>query len=118
MQRFDETFLDRLETLRLACRRQVRGFREGDRATRRRGGSGDFHSHRGYAPGDDLRRVDWNVYARSELAQAQMELLDDVELRQRLADEATRVVEKRFSLETQLASLDRLYASLAPGRPM
>ncbi len=64
MQRLDETFLDRLETLRLACRRQVRGFREGDRATARRGGSGDFHSHRGYVPGDDLRRVDWNAYAR------------------------------------------------------
>lgn len=62
--RFDEEFLRRLEALRLAVRRRIRGRREGDRATPRRGGAGEFHSHRAYVQGDDLRCVDWSVYAR------------------------------------------------------
>ncbi|MDD3117614.1 MAG: DUF58 domain-containing protein [Victivallales bacterium] len=38
------------------------GFRLG----RRCGSSLEFMEHRDYAPGDDLRRLDWNVYARTE----------------------------------------------------
>lgn len=61
---FDEDFLRRLENLRLAVRRAVMGRREGDRATRKRGGSGDFASHRSYSQGDDFRAIDWNLYGR------------------------------------------------------
>lgn len=32
---------------------------------RRRGGSAEFQEHRPYAPGDDLRRIDWLAFARS-----------------------------------------------------
>ncbi len=38
---------------------------QGNRLSRRRGQSPEFVDHRGYAPGDDLRRLDWNVLARS-----------------------------------------------------
>jgi uncharacterized protein (DUF58 family) len=37
----------------------------GERASRRRGGSAEFQDHRPYAPGDDLRRVDWAAFART-----------------------------------------------------
>jgi uncharacterized protein (DUF58 family) len=39
---------------------------QGSIASRRRGQSPEFVDHRGYAPGDDLRRLDWNVLARSD----------------------------------------------------
>ena len=39
---------------------------QGNRVSRRRGQSPEFVDHRGYAPGDDLRRLDWNVLARSD----------------------------------------------------
>lgn len=39
---------------------------QGAIASRRRGQSPEFVDHRGYAPGDDLRRLDWNVLARSD----------------------------------------------------
>lgn len=50
--------------MRLAVRRRISGSREGDRLTRGARGTGEFHSHRAYASGDDLRQIDWNVYAR------------------------------------------------------
>lgn len=39
---------------------------QGGIASRRRGQSPEFVDHRAYAPGDDLRRLDWAVLARSE----------------------------------------------------
>lgn len=55
--------LDRLRR-HLALRTASEG--QGSRASRRRGQSPEFVDHRGYAPGDDLRRLDWNVLARSD----------------------------------------------------
>ena len=64
MKLFDEKFLSRLEGLRLAVRRPVRGPREGERPSARRGGSAEFVSHRSYTPGDSFRAIDWHLYAR------------------------------------------------------
>jgi len=61
---FDETFLRKLEGLRFAVRRAILGRREGERLTRRRGGSAEFTSYRAYAQGDDFRSIDWNLYGR------------------------------------------------------
>jgi len=61
---FDEDFLRTLEGLRLAVRRAVTGRREGERATRRRGGSEEFVTHRAYSQGDEIRAIDWNLYGR------------------------------------------------------
>jgi len=55
--------LDRLRR-HLALRTATDG--QGSRMSRRRGQSPEFVDHRQYAPGDDLRRLDWNVLARSE----------------------------------------------------
>src|SRR5262245_50862396 len=61
---FDDAFLRKLEGLRLAVRRSVSGRREGDRLTRKRGGSAEFQSHRSYTQGDEFRAIDWNLYGR------------------------------------------------------
>jgi uncharacterized protein (DUF58 family) len=55
--------LDRLRR-HLALRTATEG--QGSRMSRRRGQSPEFVDHRAYSPGDDLRRLDWNVLARSE----------------------------------------------------
>ena len=44
--------------------RRVRGARSGERRSRKRGAGLEFSEHRDYEPGDDLRFVDWNVFAR------------------------------------------------------
>ena len=54
----------RLSRLRLAGRRRVEGRFSGTHASRRHGSSLDFADYREYVPGDDLRRIDVNAYAR------------------------------------------------------
>lgn len=64
MALFDEPFIRRLETLRVAFARRARAERDGDRTVKRPGSSTEFASHRAYTPGDDPARIDWHVYAR------------------------------------------------------
>ena len=59
-----EAFLQRLDALQLAMRAPARGGAGGLRRSRALGSSVEFSDFREYAPGDDLRRVDWNAYAR------------------------------------------------------
>ena len=63
---FNEGFLRRLEQLELASRRLTAGRMKGERRSVRRGQSVEFADYRNYAAGDDLRQLDWNVYARLE----------------------------------------------------
>jgi uncharacterized protein (DUF58 family) len=58
-------FVRELEVLRRRLDVRARSGAAGDHVARRRGGASDFAQHRAYEPGDDLRRVDWNAYARS-----------------------------------------------------
>lgn len=61
---FDETTLRKLNQLTLVASRMRAGTNKGDRRSTRRGSSVEFADYRVYAPGDDLRRLDWNIYAR------------------------------------------------------
>ncbi len=63
---FDEEFLRRLQRLAIVARRSRPGHTRGERSSPRRGSSLEYADMRAYVPGDDLRRVDWNVYARLE----------------------------------------------------
>jgi uncharacterized protein (DUF58 family) len=63
---FDETFMRRLERLSLIARRVRAGRGKGERRSTKRGASVEFADYRDYTPGDDLRRLDWRVYARLE----------------------------------------------------
>jgi uncharacterized protein (DUF58 family) len=56
--------LARLEQMELVSRKIFRGRMKGERRSRRKGQSVEFADYRNYVPGDDLRRVDWNLYAR------------------------------------------------------
>ncbi len=63
---FDEEFLKKLQLLELVARRARAAGLEGRQAGARRGGLIEFADHRRYSPGDDLRYLDWNLYARLE----------------------------------------------------
>jgi uncharacterized protein (DUF58 family) len=54
-----------LEHLRFAPRRRLEGTYSGRYASRRLGGAGEFADFREYAGGEDLRRLDWKVLART-----------------------------------------------------
>src|SRR5580692_8431617 len=56
--------LAQLERLELVSRKIFRGRIKGERRSLRKGQSVEFADFRSYVPGDDLRFVDWNTYAR------------------------------------------------------
>jgi uncharacterized protein (DUF58 family) len=53
-----------LERLELVTRKIFRGRMKGERRSKRKGQSVEFADFRGYVPGDDLRSLDWNLFAR------------------------------------------------------
>ena len=56
--------LAKLERLELVSRKVFRGRMKGERRSKRKGQSVEFADFRNYVPGDDLRLIDWNLYAR------------------------------------------------------
>jgi uncharacterized protein (DUF58 family) len=62
----DPALLARIADLSLLARTVVDGFMHGQHRSMRRGSSMDFAQHRSYQPGDDLRRIDWRVYGRTD----------------------------------------------------
>jgi uncharacterized protein (DUF58 family) len=60
----DDDFLSKIEQLRLVSRKIIVGRIRGERLTRKRGQSVEFADYRPYSVGDDLRFLDWNLYAR------------------------------------------------------
>lgn len=62
----DPRVLARIGNLELVARTVVDGFINGLHRAPHFGASVDFAEHRGYVPGDDVRRIDWRVYARTD----------------------------------------------------
>jgi len=62
----DPATLAKIKNLELVARTVVDGFINGLHRAPYLGFSLDFAEHRGYEPGDDLRRVDWKLFARSD----------------------------------------------------
>lgn len=63
---FDEEFLARLQRLHVIAKRLTARGASGSRRSRRLGDGLEFADHRLYAPGDDIRFIDWPYYARME----------------------------------------------------
>lgn len=67
----------RLDPLMLVANKVRSGSMKGDRRSIKRGTSIEFADYRNYVPGDDLRQLDWNIYARLE--RPYIKLLEDEE---------------------------------------
>lgn len=66
LRHFDPKLLATLDSLDLRARYVVEGFISGQHRSPFHGFSVEFSEYREYEPGDDLRHVDWRVYARSD----------------------------------------------------
>src|SRR5919112_803441 len=62
----DPKVLSRIGNLELVARSVVNGFINGIHRSPYFGASVDFAEHRGYVAGDDIRRVDWRLFARTD----------------------------------------------------
>ena len=69
MQRFlDPAVLTSISSLELVAKTVVEGFVAGLHRSPNFGFSQEFAEYSAYTPGDDLRHIDWNVFARTERA--------------------------------------------------
>jgi len=62
----DPKVLIKIQNLELVARTVVEGFVQGLHRSPYMGFSVDFASYRQYQPGDEIRRIDWNVFSRSD----------------------------------------------------
>lgn len=60
----EPALMARLDAIDLRSRKIFSGKLQGERRSKRRGQSVEFDDFRNYTPGDDLRYIDWNIYAR------------------------------------------------------
>src|SRR5258706_313471 len=105
----DPAFARELEALRRRMRVVARSGGGGDHLAKKRGGSAEFLEHRPYAPGDDLRRIDWLAFARTgepvfKLFRAEEDIVV------RLVVDASASLDHRTP--TQLLAAKRLAASI------
>ena len=56
----------KLERMELVSRKIFRGRMKGERRSKRKGQSVEFADFRNYVSGDDLRFIDWNLFARMD----------------------------------------------------
>jgi len=64
-QFLDLKALATLQHMRFATRHRIEGSYSGRHRSRQQGGAGEFVDFRQYTPGEDLRRLDWKVLART-----------------------------------------------------
>ena len=62
----DEQFLANLDLFSLAVKDNVAGLFGGNHKSKRFGSSSEFADYRDYIEGDDITKIDWNIYGRTE----------------------------------------------------
>jgi uncharacterized protein (DUF58 family) len=116
-QRFiDPDVLARIDNLELIARGVVDGFISGLHRSPMLGMSVDFAEHRAYMPGDDVRRIDWRLFARTDRlfikefeadSNANLHLLLDVSASMDYGSGAVTKLEYAKFLAASLAYLSR-----------
>ena len=99
----------RATAVRLALPRTPIGGRLGERLGAGTGSSLEFQDYRSYAPGDDLRHVDWAAYARSEVLAVRL-YREEVAPRVDLVIDASRSMAVREEKRRAYAHLCGLFA--------
>src|SRR5437899_820040 len=101
--------LAQLERLELVSRKVFRGRMKGERKSKRKGQSVEFADFRQYVPGDDLRFIDWNLFARLERLYLKLFLEEEDLHFYALVDTSTSM---EFGEPTKLQYARQLAASL------
>lgn len=101
--------LAQLERLELVSRKIFRGRMKGERRSKRKGQSVEFSDFRNYVAGDDLRFIDWNLYARLDKLFLKM-FLEEEDLHFYALIDASRSMD--FGEPTKLEYAKQLAAAL------
>ena len=108
----DAETLNRLSGLEVTARHVVEGFLSGLHDSPYKGSSVEFAEHREYVPGDDIRRLDWKVYAKSDRFYIK-EYEEETTLKAYLVLDTSRSMEFRSDGPSKLEYGKQLAAALA-----
>lgn len=107
-QIIDERFLSQLELFSLAIKDNVAGLFGGSHQSKKYGTSCEFADYREYVEGDDISKIDWNIYGRFEQLYLKL-YLDEKQMYTKIYVDASRSMSYFNKDEYAL----RLAASLA-----
>ncbi len=103
----DESFLEQIELLETLIKNNIAGLFGGNHQTRSFGSSCEFADHREYLAGDDVTKIDWNVFARTENLYLK-QFLDERQMHTRIYVDASRSMdfpdEKKSTQALKLAA--------------
>lgn len=85
----DEATLAEIETLQTLLKNNVAGAFGGNHQSKNFGSSCEFADYRDYVPGDDISKIDWNVYARFDKLYQKL-YLDERQMHTRIYIDASR----------------------------
>ena len=85
----NEAFLQQIETLQTLLENNIGGLFGGNRKSKTYGSSCEFADYREYIPGDDITKIDWNVFARTENLYQRL-YLDERQMHTRIYIDASR----------------------------
>lgn len=95
-------WMNRLSRFSIATKAKIRGHHKGSHRSSRFGSSLDFSDFREYHPGDDVRHIDWNVYARTDRVYIKR-FLDEQEMRVHLLIDDSKSMSRKWLFAKQLA---------------
>ena len=88
----NEGFLQQVETLQSLLKNNVGGLFGGNRKSKLYGSSCEFADYRDYIPGDDITKIDWNVFARTDKLYQKL-YLDERQMHTRIYIDVSRSME-------------------------
>lgn len=98
----DEAFLQRLETMQTVLKNNIAGMFGGNHKSKTYGSSCEFVDYRNYMSGDDITKIDWNAYARSEVLNLKL-YLDERRLHTKIYIDVSRSMEYGDGKKAQTA---------------
>ena len=88
----DEAFLSEIEALETILKNNIAGMFGGNHRSKNFGSSCEFADYRDYQSGDDISKIDWNVYARFDKLYEKL-YLDERQMHTKIYIDASRSME-------------------------
>ena len=106
----DEAFLSELEALETVLKNNIAGMFGGNHKSKTFGSSCDFADYREYREGDDVNKIDWKIYARSDKLYQKL-YLDERQMHTKIYIDASRSI--RFSAPEKSEQVIKMAAAFA-----
>lgn len=106
----DEAFLMEVEALETVLKNNIAGMFGGNHRSKNFGSSCDFADYREYREGDDINKIDWKIYARSDKLFQKL-YLDERQMHTKIYIDASRSI--RFSSQEKAEQVLRMAAAFA-----